>query len=79
MVDRIFFYFICRVPAGDEGLVAYQDLVQHLNWRDNPVPPMQYQPVKADEEWAGNKPTNVINQISYNALLDDLLGKKASD
>lgn len=72
-------YFHYRAPGGEEGQVAYDQLVQHLNWRDHPVPPMQYQPVKQDEEWAGNKPTNVINQINYNPLLDDLLGKKASD
>lgn len=69
---------ITLAPAGDDQ-VAYQELIQHLNWRDHPVPPMQYEPVKQDEDWAGNKPSNVISQISYNPLLDDLLGKQASD
>ena len=73
------YFFHCRAPAGDSDQVAYGQLLQHLNWRDHPVAPMQYTPVNQDEDWAGNKPDKVISEVNYNALLEDLFGKKTSD
>ncbi|KAK3586545.1 hypothetical protein CHS0354_022677 [Potamilus streckersoni] len=64
------------VPANESGQIEYAPLVRQLNWRDFPVPPMQYQPINQDENWKGNTAKNVVKEINYNALLDDLLGKK---
>ena len=66
--------FVHRVQ-GQDGRVSYNDLVQQLNWRDSPIAPLQYQPIAQDESWAGNKDKNCVSRISYQPLLDDLLGK----
>lgn len=69
---------MCLVTAED-GKVSYKDLVQQINWRDCPVAPMQYQPVSQDDNWAGNKPGNVVNRVVYQPLLDDVFGKATSN
>ena len=63
----------------ENGHVSYIDLVQHLNWRDSPIAPMQYQPVTADEGWTGNKASNVVSKIQYQPLLDDIFGKQTNN
>ncbi|KAL4220640.1 EF-hand domain-containing member C2 [Mactra antiquata] len=69
---------VMSLVTSESGQVAYNELVQQLNWRDSPIAPMQYQPVTSDEAWAGNK-ANVVNRVQYNPLLDDIFGKQTNN
>lgn len=50
-----------------------------MNWRDAPVPPMQYQPIVDDAQWQGTNQSNKASvcRVNYNALLEDFFGKKS--
>jgi len=50
-----------------------------MNWRDAPVPPMQYQQISDDPTWSGTKQDKTsVSRINYLAMLDDFFGKKSS-
>jgi hypothetical protein len=70
---------ICRTLANEQGQVNYQALVNQMNWRDAPVPPMQYQPIVDDAQWQGTNQSNKasVSRVNYNALLEDFFGKKS--
>lgn len=70
---------VMSLVTTESGGVAYNELVQQLNWRDCPIAPMQYQPVSSDDSWAGNKPGTTVNRIVYQPLLDDIFGKQTDN
>ncbi|XP_071085308.1 EF-hand domain-containing family member C2-like isoform X1 [Haliotis cracherodii] len=65
---------IAAAPANENGLIQYEEFVKQINWRDFPVPPMQYQPVSEDAEWAGTAARNAVNAVNYRAMLSDMFG-----
>ena len=66
-------------PINEKGEVAYEELLRSINWRDFPVPPMQYQPVHPDEDWKGTMAKNEVTSVSYFALLEAIFGKPVSN
>lgn len=68
-----------RTPANERGEVQYAALINQMNWRDAPVPPMQYQPIVDDSQWQGTNQSNKISvsRICYNVLLEDFFGKSS--
>jgi len=69
---------LASAPRNDAGEVAYEQLLQNINWRDYPVPPMQYQPVHPDEDWKGTSAKNEVSAVNYFALLEAIFGKPVS-
>jgi hypothetical protein len=59
---------------GNNEAVKYEDFVKALNWRDFPVPPVQYQPTGGADDWCGTKPSNAVDQIHYEPLLAKIFG-----
>ncbi|XP_076099003.1 EF-hand domain-containing family member C2-like isoform X1 [Mytilus galloprovincialis] len=70
---------IAMTPANERGEVQYAALINQMNWRDAPVPPMQYQPIVDDSQWQGTNQSNKISvsRICYNVLLEDFFGKSS--
>jgi len=65
----------CAATAPDNNeCVKYEDFVRSLNWRDFPVAPVQYQPTGKAEDWCGTQPSNQINNIHYEPLLQTIFG-----
>ncbi|XP_067848423.1 EF-hand domain-containing family member C2 [Heptranchias perlo] len=61
----------------DDGQVAYRNLISGLNWRENPVPPVDVKfPIKFDYVGNGEFPTKQVKSINYIALIEDLFGKQ---
>merc|ERR1712110_406897 len=63
---------------GNSNCVKYEEFVKCLNWRDFPVPPVQYQPTGTSEDWCGTKPSNQINNVHYEPLLQHIFGDPAN-
>lgn len=64
--------------ATEKGEVAYKNLISQMNWRDCPVPPMQYEP-SSDPNWVGTQQgKGSVSMINYQNLLDDCFGKGKS-
>ena len=68
----------CSAPCNEAGEVNYVELLKSINWRDFPVPPMQYQPVHPDEDWKGTQAKNEVTAVNYFALLEAIFGKPVS-
>lgn len=67
-----------RSVATEKGEVAYKNLISQMNWRDCPVPPMQYEP-SSDPNWVGTQQgKGSVSMINYQNLLDDCFGKGRS-
>lgn len=60
----------------ESGRVSYRDVIQEINWRDNPVPPSQRLAINADENWEGTRIKAAVQNINYQALLQDVFGLK---
>eukprot|EP00745_Piridium_sociabile_P001304 TRINITY_DN107989_c0_g1_i1.p1 TRINITY_DN107989_c0_g1~~TRINITY_DN107989_c0_g1_i1.p1 ORF type:complete len:748 (+),score=228.62 TRINITY_DN107989_c0_g1_i1:111-2354(+) len=73
--DDILRALLACAPVNEKGEVAYGEFLKHLNWRDFPVPPMQYQPVHPDEDWKGTSAKNEVTTVCYTALLEALFGQ----
>ncbi|XP_046566308.1 EF-hand domain-containing family member C2-like isoform X2 [Haliotis rubra] len=65
---------IASAPANESGLILYEEFVKQINWRDFPVPPMQFQPVSEEADWAGTAAKNAVNAVNYQAMLSDVFG-----
>ena len=79
-LDYQFLSDVCSsAPINEKGEVAYEELLRSINWRDFPVPPMQYQPVHPDEDWKGTMAKNEVTSVSYFALLEAIFGKPVSN
>ncbi|XP_033759887.1 EF-hand domain-containing family member C2-like [Pecten maximus] len=77
--DDIIRATLAIAPANEKGEVQYTELVNSMNWRDAPVPPMQHKAVPDDSNWSGTKQDkNAVSNINYLRLLDDIFGKKSS-
>ena len=66
--------FAFSLPRNEQGCVSYAELMQKLNWRDCPVPPIQYAPVRPDEAWQGNPASTLLQSVNVAALQADLGG-----
>ncbi|XP_064615278.1 EF-hand domain-containing family member C2-like [Liolophura sinensis] len=58
------------------GKVSYRDVIQEINWRDNPVPPSQRLAINTDENWEGTRNKSAVQNVNYQALLQDVFGLK---
>nr|KAG5693048.1 hypothetical protein BaRGS_028808 [Batillaria attramentaria] len=76
--DDILRAVLALAPTNDKGEVAYADFLNRINWRDYPVPPMQYQPVHPDEDWQGTRSKNEVTSVNYAALLEAVFGQPAA-
>jgi len=65
---------VANTATDNNDCVRYEDFVMSLNWRDFPVPPVQYQPTGGSDDWCGTKPSNQINDIHYEPLLQTIFG-----
>lgn len=66
---------VAKTAENNNDAVCYEDFLNGLNWRDFPVPPVQYQPVGGGESsWCGNTPSNQINTVHYEPLLQCIFG-----
>lgn len=72
-------YSFHRAPTNEAGQIQYEELGKQMNWRDFPVPPMQYQPIDSKEDWQGNQPSSVVSLVNYRAILEDVFGGKVPD
>ncbi|KAK7090027.1 EF-hand domain-containing family member C2-like isoform X2 [Littorina saxatilis] len=66
---------LATAPTNENGEVEYGEFLRSINWRDFPVPPMQYQPVHTDEDWKGTVANNEVTSVNYFALLEAIFGK----
>ncbi|KAJ8310194.1 hypothetical protein KUTeg_012059 [Tegillarca granosa] len=66
---------IAIAPANERGEICYSELIKQMNWRDCPVPPMQYTAVQDDPNWQGTKQSNAVSRVNYVNMLDDCFGK----
>jgi len=65
-------------PA-DGPFVKYEDFVNSLNWRDFPVPPVQYQPTGTSDDWATGKTGAGTDTIHYEPLLQMIFGSGSQE
>jgi len=65
---------VATTAADNNECIKFEDFVSSLNWRDNPVAPVQYQPTGSSEEWCGTKPSNQVTSINYHPLLQRIFG-----
>ncbi|XP_069745401.1 EF-hand domain-containing family member C2 isoform X2 [Narcine bancroftii] len=66
---------ISKFQRGD-GQVAYRNLILGLNWRENPVPPVESKvPIKLFT-MSSEFPIKQVKNINYIALIEDLFGKQ---
>ncbi|XP_005096411.1 EF-hand domain-containing family member C2 [Aplysia californica] len=70
---------VAPTAESNNEAVKYEDFVRSLNWRDFPVPPVQYQPTGGADDWCGNKPSNQINNVHYEPLLQQIFGDVSSE
>ncbi|XP_067896008.1 EF-hand domain-containing family member C2 isoform X2 [Heterodontus francisci] len=62
---------------GADGQVAYRNLILGLNWRENPVPPVDVElPFKINKAGNGTFPIKQVTSINYIAFIEDLFGKQ---
>jgi len=66
---------LAGAQCNEQGEVNYGEFLKVINWRDFPVPPMQYQPVHPDEDWKGTVAKNEVTSVNYIALLEAIFGK----
>jgi len=60
----------------EDGKIDYHHLLQRLNWRDHPAGPIRSTNIDSDSNWVGTHAKDMVTQISYNVLLDDVVGPK---
>lgn len=72
--DDLIRALISKMPTNTVGRINYRDFVQRLNWRDHPEAPLPAQSQGMDETWQGNKLGAQINNINFQALVQDLFG-----
>ncbi|KAK7478315.1 hypothetical protein BaRGS_00030467 [Batillaria attramentaria] len=61
----------------EKGDVAYVEFLNRINWKQYPVPAIQYQPGHPNQ-WEGMRAKNEITSVNYVALLDAIFGESAS-
>lgn len=62
-----------KTAENNNNCIQYEDFINTINWRDFPVPPVQYN-ASANEEWTGTKKSNQINAVNYFPLLEKMFG-----
>jgi len=72
IADDVLAAIVHKMGKDAKGFVQYDELLERINWRKNPQPPLQFEMNRRSVERVVPPPTESVAAINYNQLLKDL-------